>query len=81
MRASDGDVSEDHGDGDLAEGVTRHGVRRWCWLHRNKCHTTDTVANQCCSSANWVLVEVLERGYGHSFGIWGLGHGPLRPSP
>ena len=50
--------------------------------HGNQGYTTDPVANQyCISSAQGVPSEVLEGEYGHSFGIWGLGYGPLRPSP
>ena len=36
-------------------------------------------AHQCCSGAYGDLIEVLEGGYGHSFRVGGLGHGPLRP--
>ena len=69
----------------MVEATTPNPSETWVWEvpdhHGNQGHTTDPVANQCCSSANWVLIEVLEEGYGHSFGIWGLGRGPLRPSP
>ena len=40
-----------------------------------------TEVKQCCSSALWVPIEVLEDGYGHGIGLWGLGHGLPRPSP
>ena len=36
-------------------------------------------ANQCCSSAIWLPIEVLEGGYGHSFRVGDLGRGLLRP--
>ena len=77
MRASDGDVSEDHGDGDLAEGVTRHGVRRWSRLSTATRAIPPTQWGQPVLqySANWVLIEVLEGGYGHSFGILCVGGG------
>ena len=29
----------------------------------------EPVANKCCSSVKWVPNEVLEKGYGHRFGL------------
>ena len=55
------------------EGV-RGGARRrlptgCSGLYGNNDPTPNPVANQCRSSAQWVSSEVLEEGYGHSFGI------------
>ena len=38
-------------------------------------------AHQCCSGAQGDPIEVPEGGYGHSFRVGGLGHGPPRPPP
>ena len=63
-------------------GGARRPVPTGCsGLHGNNDPTPGHEGYQCCSSAQWVPSEVLEEGYGHRFGLRGLGHGPPRPSP
>ena len=42
---------------------------RWVGGHDDKDLTDCTEAKQCYSGAKWVPIEVLEEGYGHSFGL------------
>ena len=57
----------------MVEATTPNPSETWVWEvpdhHGYQGCTTDPVAIQCCSSAQRVPSEVLEGGYGHSFGI------------
>ena len=38
-------------------------------VYDSKDLTHEPVVNKCCSSAKWVPIKVLEKGYGHKFGL------------
>ena len=60
-----------------ARGHLRREGQKVIWTHSINDHRPYHEANQSCSSAKWVPSEVLEEGYGHIFGLQGLGRTPL----
>ena len=53
----------------LAMTTSAEGSEEAFGLCGNKDLKHGTEVNQCCSSALWVPIEVLEDGYGHRIGL------------